>query len=226
MDPQSTPTQPPSPLVAPDVEAYAASVTTPQPDRLVELERSTRASLSNPQMLSGPVVGRLLEMLVHATGAQRVLEIGTYSGYSALAMAAALRPGGRIVTLEADAHHAEFARRAFAASPFADRIELIEGPAAETLAGLQGPFEVVFIDADKDGYPHYVELTLPMLAEHGVIALDNTLRGGHVLDSADGPAATMDELNRSLASDPRLLSVMLTVRDGVTLVRRRNPGPE
>jgi caffeoyl-CoA O-methyltransferase len=212
---------PPSSL---EIDRYAAAVSSPQPAWLEELDRQTTASLSNPQMLSGPVVGRLLELLVHATRAQRVLEIGTYSGYSALAMAAGLGPDGRIITLEANPEHAEFARHAFVESPYADRIELIEGPAAETLERLDGPFEFVFIDADKSGYARYLELTLPLLADHGLIALDNMLRGGAVLDAEDERGAEMDRLNRQLGSNPELAAVLLTVRDGVTLVGKRSPG--
>jgi len=211
-------------VIADEIDHYAAAVCSPQPDWLQELDRATRATLTNPQMLSGPVVGRLLELLVRATRAQRVLEIGTYSGYSALAMAAGLGAEGRIVTLEADPEHASFARRTFSESPHADRIELIEGPAAETLQRLDGPFEFVFIDADKSGYARYLELTLPLLAGHGLIALDNTLRDGSVLNPEDERGVQMDALNRRLASDPGLATVLLTVRDGVTLVGKRTPG--
>jgi predicted O-methyltransferase YrrM len=208
-------------IAHPAIERYAQEVSTPQPDYLNQLAERTAQTLRNPQMLSGPVETRLLEMLVHATAARRVLEIGTYSGYSALAMASALAPGGRITTLEADAEHAEFARAAFSASAHRDAIELIEGPALETIPTLRGPFELIFIDADKSSYPRYVELSLPLLSANGLIALDNTLRSGRVLGPDDEAAAAMDELNRRLAADPELVAVLLTVRDGVTLVRRR-----
>ncbi|HLH28016.1 MAG TPA: class I SAM-dependent methyltransferase, partial [Acidimicrobiales bacterium] len=143
-------------------------------------------------------------------------------GYSALAMAAALPPGGRITTCEFSEVHAEFARRHIAASPYSDRIEVVVGPAARTLDGLEGPFDFVFIDADKTGYPGYYEAVLPKLAERGLIAVDNTLWSGRVLDPADTSADTeaLRRFNDDLARDQRVVVVQTTVRDGVTLVRR------
>jgi len=173
-------------------------------------------------MLSGPVVGRLLEFLVFALGARSVLEIGTFSGYSALCMAEGLPPDGHIVTLERDEAHAEFARRAIAVSPHAKRIEIVLGPALASLEELPGPFDFVFIDADKVGYPDYYEAVLPKLAPHGLIAVDNTLRSGSVLDETDrSPAAEATRaFNERVRTDPRVRCVILSVRDGVTLIRR------
>ncbi len=209
-------------VVPEEIDGYAEAHTTPPAERLVALAEETRATLRSPRMLTGAVEGRFLEMLAFLSGEGRVLEIGTYSGYSALSMAAALPPGGRIVTCEIDPAHAEVARRHIAASPFADRIEVRLGPALETIAELPGPFDLVFIDADKTGYAAYVEAVLPKLAQRGLIAIDNTLWGGGVLDEAAEEDSTraLRALNDRLASDPALVSVMLTVRDGVTLVRR------
>jgi caffeoyl-CoA O-methyltransferase len=209
-------------LIDPAVDAYAQSATTPQPEYLNALADETRASLECPQMLTGPVEGRLLQTLVWATGARRVLEVGTYSGYSALSMAEALPPGGTIVTCELSEEHAEFARRHIAESPHADRIEVRVGPAADTIRSLEGPFDLVFIDADKPGYREYFHLAVERLAERGLIVLDNTLRDGDVLDDEpdnEGSRA-MKKLNAELAADPRGVAVLLTVRDGVTLWRR------
>jgi caffeoyl-CoA O-methyltransferase len=211
-------------LVDPGVERYASEHTTAQPPALQALLTEATDALPNPQMLSGPTVGRLLETLVFATQAKLVLEIGTYAGYSALAMAAGLPPGGRIVTLEIDEGFARFARRHIEASPQADRIELRVGPALDTIAELPGPFDFVFIDADKTGYPAYYEAVLPKLAPGGLIAVDNTLRDGEVLDSPDGwgeGTRAMAAFNDALVGDERVVAVMLTVRDGVTLIRRR-----
>ena len=210
-------------IVPPEVEAYAEAHTTPPPEHLRALAEETRATLSSPQMLTGTVEGRFLELLVFATGARRVLEIGTYSGYSALAMAAGLPPGGTIVTCELDPDRAAFARRHIDASPYADRIEIRVGPALETLASLDGPFELVFIDADKPNYANYLEAALPKLGERGLIAIDNTLWSGAVVapgPDADESTRALAELNERLVADPRLVAVQLTVRDGVTLVRR------
>lgn len=197
--------------------------TAPAP-ALAELGREAQASLSSPQMLSGPVVGRLLEMLVFALRPRTVLEIGTYAGYSALAMAPALAPDGVIVTCEISEQHARFARRHIEASPYADRIEIRLGPALATVQGMDGPFDFVFIDADKTGYGDYYEAVLPKLSDRGMIVVDNTLRGGRVLDgseAADEGTRAISAFNDALIADERVVSVMLTVRDGVTLIRRR-----
>ena len=214
-------------IVDPDVERYAEEHTTPPPEHLVALAEETRSTLSTPQMMTGPVEGRFLELLVFATGARRVLEIGTYSGYSALSMAAGLGPEGGIVTCEIDPQVAEVARCHFAASPYADRIEQRVGPALETVEELDGPFDLVFIDADKEGYARYVDAVLPKLAPRGLIAIDNTLWSGRVVGDrgeADQTTRALMELNERLREDPGLVCALLTVRDGVTLVRRADAG--
>lgn len=211
----------------PEDEAIAEYVkrhTTAPAPALAELGREAQASLTSPQMLSGPVVGRLLEMLVFALRPRRVLEIGTYAGYSALAMAPALAPDGVIVTCELSEQHARFARRHIEASPYADCIEIRVGPALATLEGLEGPFDFVFIDADKTGYADYYEAVLPKLSDRGMIVVDNTLRGGRVLDglaAVDEGTRAISTFNDALIADERVVCVMLTVRDGVTLIRRR-----
>jgi predicted O-methyltransferase YrrM len=211
-------------LVDPDIERYSLEHTSPLPAWLEQLEARARAELPHPEMLSGPVVGRLLELLVHATQARRVLEIGTYAGCSALAIAAGLPGDGRILTCEISPEHAAYAREQIAASPYAERIEVILGDALQTIRGLEGPFDFVFIDADKEGYPAYVEAALPLLSPHGLIAMDNTLRYGRVLEGSQAQeegARVLAELNQRLARDERLTCTLLTVRDGITLIRRR-----
>ncbi len=137
-------------------------------------------------------------------------------------MAAGLAPGGRIVTCELSPEHAAFARRHIAASPYADRIEVVEGPALDTIATLSGPFDFVFLDADKAGYRAYYEAVLAKLAPRGLIAADNTLWSGRILDPADVSADTvaLREFNDFLATDPRVVVAQTTVRDGVTLIRK------
>ena len=173
-------------------------------------------------MLVGPVEGRLLEFLVHLSGARRILEIGTFTGYSALSMAAALPPDGSIVTCEIDTNTAAIASRNFESSPWADQIRVKVGPALDTLAALEGPFDLVFVDADKENYRRYYEAVLPRLADRGLIAVDNVLWGGRVLDPSDDSSSTRGivEFNEFVRHDPRVVCVMLTVRDGVTLIRR------
>jgi caffeoyl-CoA O-methyltransferase len=170
-------------------------------------------------MLTGTVEGRLLELLVYASGARRVLELGTFSGYSALSMAAGLRPGGRIDTCELDESRAAVAQRYIDQSPFAGRIQIHLGPALETIDRLEGPFDFVFIDADKDGYPGYYDAVVPKLSPRGVIAVDNTLSGGDVAEPVDERDRAMAAFNAHVQADERTENVLLSVRDGVTLIR-------
>ena len=196
-------------MIVPDeIDGYAAAHTTPQPELLRELADETRATLRAPQMLTGTIEGRFLELLVFGLQAKRVLELGTYSGYSSLSMAAGLPEGGHIDTCEADEQH--------------DRITVHLGPALETIQQVEGEFDFVFIDADKENYGNYYEALLPRLAPRGLMAIDNTLWSGRVLDDEDDSEGTraIRELNDRLAADDRVVAVQLTVRDGVTLVRR------
>jgi caffeoyl-CoA O-methyltransferase len=208
-------------IVSDEIDRYAEEHTTPPTELLAALAEETRATLRTPQMLTGRVEGRFLEMLVWASSARRVLELGTYSGFSALSMAAALPAGGHIDTCEIDEGHAEVARRYIARSPYADRITVHLGPALETIDRLEGDFDLVFIDADKENYVNYYEAVLPRLAERGVIAADNTLWSGRVIDDTDDSEGTraIREFNEHVRADPRVVAVMLTVRDGVTLIR-------
>jgi caffeoyl-CoA O-methyltransferase len=208
-------------IVDPAIERYAEAHTTPDRAELVQVADTTRGETTAPGMMVGQLEGRFLAMLVHMLQPRRVLEIGTFTGYSALSMAPALPPGGRIVTCEVSEKHAEIARRHFDASPFRDRIELRFGPAIDTLRLLDGPFDLVFIDADKSGYPAYYEATLPMLSNHGVIALDNMLWQGRVLHPKDDDTRALASLADHIRNDSRVECVLLTVRDGVMLVRRR-----
>lgn len=212
-----------SAIAQPAAERYAETHTTVPESSLAALIEETHASLSSPGMLSGPVEGRLLELLVHAVRARQVLEIGTYSGFSALSMAAGLPEGGRIVTCEISAAHAAFARERIEASVHRDRIELLEGPALETIGSLRGPFDLVFIDAEKTGYLGYFEAVLPKLAPHGLIVVDNTLWSGRVIDAgpdSDDETRALARFNDSIATDSRVICTLLTVRDGITLIRK------
>jgi caffeoyl-CoA O-methyltransferase len=215
------------PVGDPDIDRYCEEHTTPPPEHLRRLARETREALDFPQMLTGTVEGRFLEMLVWAKRPRLVLEIGTFSGYSALSMAAALPDGGRILTCELSDERADFAQRHIDATPHADRIEIRRGPALATIESLEGPFDLVFVDADKPAYSDYVDAVLPKLAPDGLIAIDNTLWSGNVLDPAedDENGRALAALNDRLVRDERVVCVLLPVRDGVTLVRRRGNPP-
>ncbi|MDE2933537.1 MAG: class I SAM-dependent methyltransferase [Chloroflexota bacterium] len=210
-------------IVPAELEEYAAASTTPEPPLLQEVARKTEALGERARMLTGRLEGRLLNFLVGLIQPRQVLEIGCFTGYSALSMAEALPAGGKLYTCEISREHADIAQANFDASPVGDRIELRFGPALDTIAELDGPFGFVFVDADKANYPAYYEAVLPKLAEGGLIAFDNVLWSGRVLDDADQTADTkaIRALNEQLARDERVEVVMLTVRDGLTLVRRR-----
>ena len=212
---------PPVDIVPEPIERYAEEHTTRPEPLLAELAQETRETMESPQMLTGTVEGRFLELVVYASGARRVLELGTYSGYSALSMAAGLPADGLIDTCELDETRASVARRYVERSPYADRIQIHLGPALETIGRLEGEFDFVFIDADKPNYVNYYEAVLPRLTERGFIAADNTLWSGRVLDDGDDDEGTraIKAFNEHVNADSRVISVILSVRDGVTLIR-------
>jgi caffeoyl-CoA O-methyltransferase len=211
-------------LVSDAVEVYAEAHTSPAAHALQALAAETRATLDSPQMLTGEVEGRLLEFLVFLARPRVVLEIGTYSGYSALSMAQTLPDGARIITCELDPDRVAFAAKRIADAGMADRIEVREGPALATIEALDGPFDLVFIDADKGGYVDYYEAVLPKLADQGVIVVDNVLWSGRVAadpeQDDDSQTQALRTFNDHVNADERVVNVMLTVRDGVTLVRK------
>jgi caffeoyl-CoA O-methyltransferase len=213
-------------IADPGVEQYAVEHTTPEPPWFATLAEETRNATRAPTMMVGTLEGRLLTALVAMLRPRSVLEIGTFTGYSALSMAEALPADGRIVTCDISEEHLAIARRHIAASPYAGVIEIRSGPALETIATLPGPFDLVFIDADKTSYSAYFEATLAKLAPDGVILVDNVLWSGRVLDPAiiDPDTAAIKAFNDQVLADDRVEVVMLTVRDGVSLIRRRRAG--
>ena len=211
------------PYVPEEVEAYAERYTTARADLFDRLSEETRATQQSPQMMVGTVEGAFLSFLVTMTKAMRVLEVGTFTGWSSIAMARALPPGGSIVTCDVNEETTAVARRYAEEAGVADRIEYRLGPAVETLATLEGSFDLVFIDADKGGYVDYYEAVLPKLAPRGVIVADNTLWSGAVADEADVHELTEDvrAFNDHVLHDDRVEAVLLPFREGVTLIRRR-----
>lgn len=206
-------------LISGAAEDFAAAHTTPFAGALAAASEWTRANTSWPEMMAGLSEARLLEALIVTSGARLVLELGTFTGVGALAMAAALPAGGRVMTLERDPDNAAAARRHIASSGLADRIELIEGDARETLQAIPGPFDLVWIDAWKADYPRYLDLVLPRLAPRGIIVADNLFRDGDTLPPAADDEGTrgMLEFARRVQEDERLHNVLLTVGDGVLL---------
>lgn len=208
--------------VLPDAARYAKDHTTPLIGTAASAAHWTSTYTQASHMMSGVPEARLLEALVVISGARRVLEIGTFTGVTTLVMAAALAPGGRVITLESDPEYVALARRHFESSPLADRIDLIAGDALASIGELEGQFDLVYIDAWKFDYPDYYDLVLPKLAARGLIVTDNVLYGGKVLDPSDGSrgAVAMREFAQQVANDDRVDNVLLTVGDGLMLAWR------
>jgi predicted O-methyltransferase YrrM len=209
-------------IVNEDVERYAEEHSTPDPELFRRLEEETRATTDLPQMMVGPLEGPFLGWLVWVSGARSVLEIGTFTGYSSISMALNLPDGGRIVSLDVNEETTAVARRYAEEASVADRIDYRVGSAIDELQKLDGPFDLVFIDADKESYVDYYENVLPKLSERGCIVADNVLWSGRVLDE-DGDESTraIKAFNDHIAADERVECLVLTVRDGMTLIRRR-----
>ncbi len=226
--------------LAAGLDPYLERATTPESPALAELARRTAGhdwrthggdTGLEQEMLSGHVEGQLLRTLVHATRARTVLEVGMFTGYSALAMAEAVGDGGRVVACEVDAGVAAFAQECFAASTAGGRIDVRVGPAADTLRALDAAgerFDLVFVDADKAGYAGYLDQLLGgvegggLLAPHALVVVDNTLMQGQpwVTGEPTANGAAVAAFNDAVAADPRVEQVLVPLRDGLTLVRR------
>jgi caffeoyl-CoA O-methyltransferase len=209
-------------IVNEQVEEYAAEHTTALDELFERLAEETRAKTTVPQMMVGRIEGGFLAALVRLSGAKRILELGTFTGYSSIAMATALPPEGRIITCDVDPDATAIARRYMDESGHGDKIEIRLGPALETISTLDGPFDIVFIDADKQNYESYYEAVLPLLAESGLVIADNVLWSGRVVeDDGDESTRAIKAFNEHVRNDDRVVSVMLTVRDGMTLIQKR-----
>lgn len=213
-------------LVPEEIDRYARrGLSMFEPDVvgvLAELEQVAREETGDhAQMLSGPVVGGFLAMLVRAIGARRVLEIGTFVGYSAMCMAAALPEDGELITCDIDADFTAIARRFWQRTRYGSRITLRLAPALDTIAAMRGPFDLVFIDADKEQYGAYYDRALELLDSRGMLVLDNALRSGRVLEPENAGDVAIAELNQRIRRDPNVQNVLLTVRDGLMMVMKR-----
>jgi len=204
------------------VEQFARDHTEAESDLHRRLREETYRVTDRPQMQVDAIEGRFLKMLVRLTGARTILEVGMFTGYSALMMAEGLPEDGRLITCEIDPKAEGIARRYFTESPYGHRITVRMGPALETIRTLSGPLDLVFIDADKPNYSNYYEATLPLLKPGGLIIVDNVLWSGKVLDPQDADAHAIVAFNRMIQSDPRVENVCLTVRDGMMLAWKRS----
>lgn len=210
------------------LEDYIERYSSPEPEWLSRITRDTYQHVLNPHMLSGQVQGRLLSMLSHMLQPKYILELGTYTGYSALSLAEGLAEGGQVYTIEHNDELEDTIRRNIASSPYADRITLLLGDAKTIIGNRESKienrnFDLVFIDADKREYCAYYDLIYSRVRVGGYILADNTLWDGHVVDSAydrDAQTLGLRAFNERIATDERVEQVILPVRDGLTLIRK------
>ncbi len=207
--------------ISDDVLRYCEGHTSPDSSVCRALAKETRAKTRRSGMLTGQVEGTFLSLLARSTGARRVLEIGCFTGYSALKFAEGLPPDGQVITCDIDRKTTLIARRFWKKSPHGKKITLKLGPALETIESLDGPFDIVFIDADKENNINYWEACVPKVPSGGLILADNVLWSGRVLDPSDEEDQAIVAFNKHAASDTRVDLVMLTVRDGITMACKK-----
>lgn len=214
---------------------YIEQHSSPESPVLQQITRSTHLEVINPRMLSGHVQGRVLSMLSQMIQPKRILELGTFTGYSALCLAEGLTEDGRLITIEHNDEMEDSIRRNLALSPLGEKIELVIGDAKEAMRRLgdkargerregkgAGVFDLVFIDADKKEYCDYLDLVLPLMRKGGWILADNTLWDGHIIESAydkDKQTVALRAFNDKVMQDERLEKVILPLRDGLTIIR-------
>jgi len=208
-------------FINPSLEAYVAKHSEEEPELLQKLARETHLKVLQPRMLSGAYQGRLLAVLSKLTSPKRILEIGTYTGYSALCLAEGLQADGQIDTIDKDEELTDMQHSYFDASGFGKQIVQHLGNAAEIIPAIEGTFDFVFIDADKEQYPLYFDLIVDRVRSGGLIIADNVLWSGKVMESAvDEATQSLQVFNKKVADDKRVETVILPVRDGLTLLRK------
>jgi predicted O-methyltransferase YrrM len=212
-------------MINEEIQDYAGRFTSAESDLLTELRRKTESERSDRKMISGFYQGRVLSMISHLIKPRRVLEIGTYVGFSALCFAEGLTEDGKIITLDVQPETNKIAREFFARSEFADKIEPQLGNALDIIPTLVETFDLVFIDADKPNYSNYFDLVFPKLKIGGLIVADNVLWSGYVLDvekgtETDESCVALHEFNKKIAEDTRVSNILLTIRDGLMMIRK------
>lgn len=208
-------------LVSDDVNRYAQAYSSPESEVLKELREKTYADIEIPEMLSGHLQGRALSLFSKLVEPKTILEIGTYTGYSAICLAEGLQSDGMLHTIDIDPEMSALARTFFDKAGVAERITAHTGVASEVLEALPGPFELVFIDADKENYSNYFDLVIDKVSKAGIIIADNVLWSGHVLDQEkDEETAALHAYNIRIQSDQRVENVLLPVRDGLMVARK------
>ena len=209
-------------FISDQLQQYIDDHSMEESDLLKALDRETHKKVLQPRMLSGSYQGRLLALLAKMIGPKKILEVGTYTGYATLCMAEGLTTGGSIDTIDHNEELTDMQRRYFDQSPYGSQIIQHIGEAKDILKSLTGPYDLVFLDADKENYPHYFDLIIDKLEMGGVILSDNVLWSGKVLEkAADEATSALQEYNHKINTDVRVESVVLPIRDGLTITRKR-----
>lgn len=211
-------------LLKPGIEKYAHDHTSAEMPVLAKLSRATHLRTHQPQMLSGRLQGVFLQMISHMIRPFTVLEIGTFTGYSAICLAQGLLPGGKLITLECNPEMEDFAKPYFEEAGLTDKINMITGDATEIIAKLSGPFDLVFIDADKENYLAYFEMIFPKVLPGGYILADNTLWYGRVVEpdaDTDRETAGIMRFNQHVQQHQGVENVLVPLRDGIMMVRKK-----
>ncbi|AXG74230.1 methyltransferase [Flavobacterium arcticum] len=209
-------------FISDDLENYSAEHSQNEPELLVQLNRETHQKILQPRMLSGHFQGRVLSMLSKLINPKNILEIGTYTGYATLCLAEGLATDGTIDTIDINEELYDFQKKYFDRSPWNEQIKQHLGNALEIIPKLDKKFDLVFIDADKENYINYFHLIVPFMNKGGIILSDNVLWSGKVLEPAkpkDTSTAVLIEYNKLLKDDPRVETVLLPIRDGLTVSR-------
>ncbi len=207
-------------FVDPALEDYAVAHSDPLPALYEALREETYRDVDMARMQVGPMEGRLLKLLVRMSGARRALEIGTFTGYSALSIAEGLPEDGTLLCCDVNPDTTAIARRYWDQAPWGHRIRLTLGPALDTIAAERGPWDFVFIDADKENYVAYYEAVLPAMPSGGLVVADNVLWSAKVLNPQSESDHALATFNRHVKMDPRVERVMLPIRDGITIARK------
>ena len=209
-------------FISDQLQQYIDNHSMEESDLLKALDRETHQKVLQPRMLSGSYQGRLLALLAKMIGPKKILEVGTYTGYSTLCMAEGLNTGGLIDTIDHNEELADMQRRYFDQSPYGIQIVQHVGEAKDILKTLAGPYDLVFLDADKENYPHYFDLIIDKLETGGILLSDNVLWSGKVLGKANDEATSaLQEYNHKINTDARVETIILPIRDGLTITRKR-----
>ncbi len=208
-------------IIDENIQRYAELHTSPESDLLKRINRDTHAKVSMPRMLSGHLQGRFLSMISCMIRPRRILEIGTYTGYSALCLAEGLAPGGKLVTVDVNEELETKVRNYFNEAGLTERIDFRIGDAAAIIPSLNETFDLIFIDADKENYSRYFDLVIDKVREGGIILADNVLWSGKVIqDKTDKDTRAIMEFNRKIQANQRVENVLLPIRDGILMIRK------